>query len=216
MTTDDADFNATPVVFRHKDRELVAVSGNNGRLYLLDAASLGGPDHRTPLHVTAKYSAPGTGGGLATWEDEGTRWIAASVEGGPTAGLTFAANGLAPAGSVVAFKLVDADGQITLVPAWRSPGLVSPLAPLVVNGMVFAVSSGEYRAGSATLTAAQRRQRSMPARLYVLDAASGKPLWNSGLAITSSARARMAAGSGQVYLVTADNHLYAFGIPMEH
>jgi hypothetical protein len=216
LTTDDGDFNATPVVFRHKDRELVAVSGNNGRLYLLDAASLGGPDHRTPLHVTAKYSAPGTGGGLATWEDEGTRWIAASVEGGPTAGLSFAANGLAPAGSVVAFKLADADGQVTLVPAWRSPGLVSPLAPLVVNGMVFVVSSGEYRAGSATLTAAQRRQRSMPARLYVLDAASGKPLWNSGLTITSSARARMAAGSGQVYLVTADNHLYAFGIPMEH
>ena len=216
LTTDDGDFNATPVVFRHKDRELVAVSGNNGRLYLLDAASLGGPDHRTPLHVTAKYSAPGTGGGLATWEDEGTRWIAASVEGGPIAGLTFAANGLAPAGSVVAFKLADADGQITLVPAWRSPGLVSPLAPLVVNGMVFVVSSGEYRAGPATLTAAQRRQRSTPARLHVLDAASGKPLWNSGLTITSPARARMAAGSGQVYLVTADNHLYAFGIPMEH
>ena len=50
----------------------------------------------------------------------------------------------------------------------------------------------------------------------MLDAVSGKPLWNSGLTITSSARARMAAGSGQVYLVTADNHLYAFGIPMEH
>ena len=55
-----------------------------------------------------------------------------------------------------------------------------------------------------------------PRVLYVLDAVSGKPLWNSGLAITSSARARLAAGSGQVYLVTADNHLYAFGIPMEH
>ena len=56
----------------------------------------------------------------------------------------------------------------------------------------------------------------MPARLYVLDAASGKPLWNSGLTLTSPARARIAAGSGQVYLVTDDNHLYAFGIPMEH
>ena len=116
----------------------------------------------------------------------------------------------------MAFKVVDADGQIALAPVWRSPGLVSPLAPLVVNGMVLAVSSGEYRSGPATLTAAQRRQRSVPARLYVLDAASGKPLWNSGLSITSSARARMAAGSGQVHLVTADNHLYAFGIPMEH
>ena len=192
------------------------MSGNDGRLYLLDAASLGGADHRTPLHVTAKYSAPATGGGLATWEDDGTRWIVATVEGGPTPGLTFAANGLAPSGSLVAFKLVDAGGQLDARAGWRSPGLVSPLAPLVVNGMVFAVSSGEYRAGPATLDAAAARQRSTPARLYVLDAVSGKPLWNSGLTITSSARARMAAGSGQVYLVTADNHLYAFGIPMEH
>ena len=133
------------------------------------------------------------------------------------AGLKFTANGLAPAGSIVAFKLVDADGRLTLAPAWRSPNLVSPLPPLVVNGMVFAVSSGEYRAGPATLGAAQRRQRSVPARLYVLDAASGKPLWNSGLHDhVDGARARMAAGAGQVYLVTDDNHLYAFGIPMEH
>jgi hypothetical protein len=217
FTADDADFNASPVVFNYKDRELVVASGNDGRLYLLAAASLGGPDHRTPLHVTAKYSAAGTGGGLATWvDDEGTRWILASVEGGPIAGARFTSNGLAPAGSVVAFKLVDASGSFTLAPVWRSPNLVSPLAPLVVNGMVFAVSSGEYRAGPTTLTAAQRRQRSVPARLYVLDAVSGKPLWNSGLTISSSARAKMAAGSGQVYLVTGDNHLYAFGIPMEH
>ena len=202
LATDGADFNASPVLFKHKDRELAAVSGNDGRLYLLDTGSLGGPDHRTPLHVTAKYSAAGQGGGLATWEDhEGTRWIAASVVGGPTAGPKFTSNGLAPAGSIVAFTLVEADGRPTLAPAWRSPNLVSLLAPLVVNGMVFAVSSG---------------QRSAPSRLYVLDAASGKPLWNSALTITSTARARIAAGSGQVYLVTQDNHLYAFGIPMEH
>ena len=217
LATDGADFNASPVVFKHKDRELAAVSGNDGRLYLLDTRSLGGTDHRTPLHVTAKYSAAGQGGGLATWEDDaGTRWIAASVVGGPTAGLKFTANGLAPGGSIVAFRLVDDGGRPTLTPAWRSPNLVSPLAPLVVSGMVFAVSSGEDRAGTATAGAAPRRQRSGPARLYVLDAASGKPLWNSGLTITSTARARIAAGSGQVYLVTDDHHLYAFGIPMEH
>jgi hypothetical protein len=217
LATDGADFNASPVVFKHKDRELAAVSGNDGRLYLLDTRSLGGADHRTPLHVTAKYSAAGQGGGLATWEDdEGMRWIAASVVGGPTAGPKFTSNGLAPAGSIVAFRLIDDGGRPTLAAAWRSPNLVSPLAPLVVSGMVFAVSSGEDRAGTTPAGAARRRQRSGPARLYVLDAASGKPLWNSGLTITSTARARMAAGSGQVYLVTVDNHLYAFGIPMEH
>ena len=216
LTTDGADFNASPVLFKHKDQELAAVSGNDGRLYLLDTRSLGGADHRTPLHVTAKYSAAGLGGGLATWEDdEGRRWIAASVVGGPVAGAKFTSNGLAPAGSIVAFRLVDAGGRPALTPAWRSPNLVSPLVPLVVNGMVLAVSSGEDRAGPANPVAARTRQRSVPARLYVLDAASGKPLWNSGLTITSTARAGMAGGAGQVYLVTDDNHLYAFGIPME-
>jgi outer membrane protein assembly factor BamB len=217
LATDGADFNASPVVFTHEHRELVAVSGNDGRLYLLDAGSLGGADHRTPLHVTEKYSAAGEGGGLATWEDDdGTRWIAASVVGGPVAGLKFTSNGLAPAGAIVAFKLVESDGRLTLAPEWRSPNLVSAMAPLVVNGMVVAVSSGEYRGGPATLGAAQRRQRSVPARLYLLDGANGKPLWNSGLTMTTSARARPAAAAGQVYLVTDDNRLFAFGIPMEH
>ena len=173
-------------MFKHKDRELVAVSGNDGRLYLLDCRVpwWGRPPDAAPRH--GEVLGGGPGGGLATWEDaKGTRWIAASVEGGPTEGLKFTANGLAPAGSIVAFKLADADGRLTLAPAWRSPNLVSPLAPLVVNGMVVAVSSGEHRAGPATLRAAQRRQRSAPARLYVLDAVSGKPLWNSGLTITS-------------------------------
>ena len=46
-----------------------------------------------------------------------------------------------------------------------------------------------------------------PAVLYVLDAASGKTLWNSGTKITSIARGGLSAGGGQVYLVTKDNHL---------
>ena len=63
FTADGADFNTSPVVIRHKDKDLVAAAGNDGRLYLLDGASLGGADHKTPLHVTAKYTAAGAGGG---------------------------------------------------------------------------------------------------------------------------------------------------------
>ncbi len=171
-----------------------------------------------PLHVTATFTAAGAGGALATWEDQGTRWILAPVVGPPQAATRFTANGLAPSGSVVAFKLAAAGGTPTLQPGWRSRDLTSPLAPIVVNGMVFAVSSGEYRpaAGAASLSAAQRAQRSAPAVLYVLDGATGKTLWSSGTKITSFARAGLSAGAGQVYLVTYDNHLYAFGIPMEH
>jgi outer membrane protein assembly factor BamB len=50
----------------------------------------------------------------------------------------------------------------------------------------------------------------------VLDAATGKAMWNSGTKITSFARGGLSAGGGQVYLVTYDNQLYAFGIPLEH
>jgi outer membrane protein assembly factor BamB len=66
------------------------------------------------------------------------------------------------------------------------------------------------------MTAAQRAQRSTPAVLYALDGTTGKMLWSSGQTITSFARAGLSAGAGQVYLVTYDNTLYTFGIPMEH
>jgi hypothetical protein len=213
-----ADFNASPTVIRHKEKDLVAVTGNDGRLYLLDGASLGGADHKTPLHVSAKYTSSGAGAALATWEEPGSQWIFAPAVGAPPAGVTFTSNGPTPNGRVVAFKLIDQDGKVSLEPAWASRDLISPLAPIVVNGMVLAASSGEYRPlGTTSMPgAAARAQRSVPAVLYVLDGATGKTLWSSGTKITSFARAGLSAGSGQVYLVTYDNQLYAFGIPMEH
>ena len=211
------EFNAAPIVIRYKsDADFVVATANDGRMYLLDGAGLGGADHKTPLHVTAKYTAPGATAGLATWEAQGTRWILAPVSGAPPAGVKFTPNGLAPSGGIVAFKLVDRGASVALEPAWASRNMTSPLAPVVVNGLVFAVSSGEYRGAGAQLTAAQRAQRSIPAVLYVLDGTTGKQLWTSGTTITSFARGGLSAGAGQVYLVTYDNHLYAFGIPMEH
>ena len=216
LSAPGVEFNTAPIVLRYKDHDLVAAAANDGRMYLLDAGSLGSADHKTPLHVTAKYTAPGAGAGLATWESQGTRWILAPVSGAPPAGLKFAANGVAPHGGIVAFKVVEQGGKLALEPGWASRNLTSPLAPIVVNGLVFAVSSGEYRGSGARLTAAQRAQRSIPAVLYVLDATTGKQLWTSGTTITSFARGGLSAAAGQVYLVTYDNHLYAFGIPMEH
>ena len=81
---------------------------------------------------------------------------------------------------------------------------VNPEAtPIVVNGVVFALSSGSLRGPSAML--------------YALDAATGRELWNSGSAITSFVDSgALAAGDGHVYVPTHDNTLYAFGIPLEH
>ena len=81
FTADGADFNASPIVIRYKDKDLVAVTGSDGRLYLLDGASLGGADHKTPLAVTPKYTERRGGSGLATWEADGTRWILATSTG---------------------------------------------------------------------------------------------------------------------------------------
>ncbi|MEO8520072.1 MAG: PQQ-binding-like beta-propeller repeat protein [Acidobacteriota bacterium] len=219
FTAEKADFNSSPMAFHYKERDLVAVTGGDGRLYLLDGSSLGGADHQTPLHVTAVFSAPGAGGALATWEDQGTRWILApmlaAASAPPAAGRGGAA--VAASGRVAAFKLVDRNGALSLEQGWTSRPLVSPLAPMVVNGIAFVASSGEYRsAAGASLTAPERARRSTPAVLYALDATTGKELWNSGATITSFARAGLSAGAGQVYVVTYDNTLYAFGIPMEH
>jgi len=215
FTAPGADFNATPTIIRHKNRDLIAATANDGRLYLLDAASLGGADHKTPLAVTAKFTDAGAGTALATFEDASGRWIVATASG-TTGDAAFAQNGAAPNGRVVAFKLSDAGEKLSLEAVWQSPDLTAPLAPIVVDGMVFAVSSGEYRGGPASLSAAQRAQRSVPAVLYVLDATTGRTLWNSGTKITSFARGGLSAGGGQVYVVTYDNQLYAFGIPLEH
>ena len=211
FTQPGADFNTSPVVFRHKDKDLMAVSGNDGRLYLLDGTSL-----KTPLYVTPKYSNAGATGGLATWESDGTRWILAPAVGAAQPGVKAAANGPVTNGSIVAFKLVDADGKLSLEPAWASRDLTSPAAPLVFNGVVFALSTGEHRPANASATAAARAKSSVPAVLYALDPATGKELWSSGKTITSFARGGLSASAGQVYLVTFDNTLYAFGIPMEH
>src|SRR5262249_34871212 len=102
-------------------------------------------------------------------------------------------------------------------PGWVSRDLVSPLSPIVINGVVFAASSGEFRSNDSKVTAAQRAQRSSPAVVYALDAATGKELWNSGKTITSFVHGGGLSGGGsQLYLGTHDGTLYAFGYWIEH
>ena len=202
FTAEGADFSSTPTVLRHNNRDLVVATGNDGMLYLLDGARLGGADHKTPMHVTKDF-APGAAGGVSTWDDGTTRWVLAAFAGKAE-------------GGIAAFKVVEAGGAFVLEPAWKSRALASPLAPIVVNGVVFAASSGEFRSDDASLAAAERAKKSSPAVLFALDAATGRELWSSGTTIGSFARVGLAGGGGQVYVVTHDNTLYAFGIPVEH
>jgi outer membrane protein assembly factor BamB len=208
-------FTSNPIVFQYKGKDLVVAANKDGRLYVLDSASLGGADHKTPLYKTSRFSS-GTPdlSGLATWQDAaGTRWVVATSSGAVPADTTFAmANGVVTKGSLAAFTIVDQNNAPTLQPQWVSRDLASPVTPAVVNGVVFALASGEA-VGAAP---AQRAQRSAPAVLYALDGATGKELWSSGTTMASFVRGiGPSAGDSQVYVATHDGTLYAFGMPAE-
>lgn len=210
------EFTSSPVVFEYKGKDLIAVATGDGRVLLLDSAALSGQ----PLSTTPAFSnANSAAGSLASWQDSaGRRWVLAPSAGSVATGAGFATgNGEVKNGAIVAFEVVEGNGTPTLRPGWVSRDMVSPLPPAIVNGVVFALSSGEFRSSDAQVTAAQRAQRSSKAVLYALDAATGKELWNSGSAITSFVHSGgLAAGGGRVYVGSHDGTQYAFGFPMEH
>ena len=216
-TAGDQEFSSSPVVFEHKGKILIAATTKDGRAHLLDSANLEG-EGKTALYTTPASSkaAPPAPGALASWQDaSGARWILAPTVGSQAADLGF--KSAATNGAVVAWKVVERNGALTLQPAWASRDLVSPLTPTIINGVVFVTSGGEFRTNDSKLTAAERARRSSRAILYALDGETGKELWNSGTTITSFARgAALSGGVGQIYLTTYDGVIYAFGFPMEH
>jgi outer membrane protein assembly factor BamB len=231
MTKRDLDMNTSPTVFPYKGRDLIVAGGKEGRLFLLDSQSLGGANHRTPLYRTplignddVDFAGVGIWGSLASWEDSnGTRWVLAPVWGPLTGNMKFSiTNGDAPHGSIAAFKVEEKDGKTVLSPAWVSRDLIIPAPPVVANGVVFALSSGEYvrqadENQGGLFTSEQRAERSVHATLYALDAETGKELYSSGDKITSFTHfGSMAVANGRVYFGTYDNTLYSFGFPIEH
>ncbi len=198
--------NVTPVAFTLREKKLVAAPGKDGSLVLLENASLGGADHHTPLVQTARIASGkhASAGGLAYWQEPGgPAWIFASVSGPVDAATKFTEdNGAANHGSVVAFKVEEKDGKVVLTPSWRSSDLVNPAPPLIANGVLIALSQGDNKTH---------------AKLFALDAKSGKQLFQSGETISTYAHlAGLSFGDGHVFFVTHDNTLYSFGIGLEH
>jgi outer membrane protein assembly factor BamB len=173
-------FTTSPLISFSKGRDLVVAANKDGRLCVLDAASLGGSDHKTPLHKSGRYERVGrfAAGALSTFEEaDGTRWVVVASAGPVHADAKYSvSNGTVTNGAISAFKVTDASGAVTLQPAWVSRDMTSPVTPTIVNGVVFAIASGE----NVQVPAAQRAQRSTNAVLYALDAQTGKELWNSG------------------------------------
>ncbi|MFN0119795.1 MAG: hypothetical protein ACKV2V_04770 [Blastocatellia bacterium] len=204
-------FTSSPVVFMHGGRTFVAAASAGG-VFIFGAEMLNAPV--ATWTSGGKDFAPGA---LSSWQDrDGTRWLLAPHNGALPSGFT--ANGPAASkGAVLAWKLGQGNSPLSISPGWASRDLVSPLTPTIINGVVFATSSGEFRTNDGKATAAMRAARSVPAVLYALDGATGKELWNSGTTITSFAHgAALSGGMSQIYLTTHDGTIYTFGYPMEH
>ncbi len=126
--------------------------GRDGRLYLLDAKSLGGADHHTPLFASDRWpeedrqdDGDGFRGTFSTGStSRQDKMVLRAIIGppDPSARLTPRAT-VSLDGSVVALKLAQQNGQPALQPVWLSRNMVSPAPVIIANEMVFALSTGE-------------------------------------------------------------------------
>ena len=223
-----AEFVTGPTILQHNGKDVVAAATKDGRVILLDATSLGGSNHATPLHASKPFAGTGasvSGSALAAWQQgaasasastpapgaaagaapaagDSTSWILLPIAGGLASGGP-ATNGAIKTGAVVALKVTDANGALSLEPSWVSHDLAAPATPIIVNGVVFALGTGAPAAASG---------RGAAAVLHVYDGASGKPLWNSGKSMTTPASpGSFWSGLGQIYVGAVDGTLHAFG-----
>ena len=175
--TAGADFNSSPLLFDQKDHDMVAITTTGGQLHIFDGENLGSKPVASLATAAGGYAV----GAIASWMDStSARWILV-----PTAN------------SVETVQFADG----ALKAAWKSHALAGAATPIVVNGVVFALSTGG-KTGKAVL--------------YALDGMNGKELWNSGAAITSNVTTGgMSSGGGRVYVSGVDGTQYAFGFHLE-
>ncbi len=241
LNAQDLDLgSASPDAFTFQNRMLIAVAGKEGFLYLLDAADLGGgrPNHSTPLYKSpqlgndaAEGRNPGQGvwGAITSYETpDGKRFLYVPMWGPPSKnGPQFkSSGGAAPHGSILAFQLIAEGDKLSLIPQWTSPDMIVPDPPVVANGVVYAIQTGEQTIQSpADVHGTQdeinhnplsARFRSTPVNnltLFAFDALTGKQLYSSGKTIKDWVHfSEPVVALGKVFVVTHDAHVYAFGL----
>ena len=154
LNSRDLDFGSTgPVVFPFQGRTLVATIAKEAVMYLLDANALGGPDHSTPLYQSARLGndeemlgGRGVWGAMATAVDrQGRRFLYVPMWGPPSKSAPpFAFSyGDAPKGSIMAFQVAGEGDKLSLIPTWISRDMHVPDPPVVANGVVYAIQTGE-------------------------------------------------------------------------
>jgi outer membrane protein assembly factor BamB len=223
----DLDPNNTPTIFTYKGRELIAASGKECRMFLLDPQSAGGADNQTPLYRSelfcneeVDFQDAGSWGALSTWEDPvGARWILAPFWGPVHSKFKFeVTHGPVMAGGVGGFKLRDRSGKLDLTPVWVSADMKRGEPVVIANGMIFGYGSGEETKQAwpdigLNFDSSIRAAKSLHATLYVLDGETGDELYSSGEQITSFNHfSGLTVANGRVYIGTYDGTLYCFGL----
>ena len=226
LTQKDLDLgSSSPIAFRYGNWDLVAAAGKEGTIYLLDGNSLGGAEHRTAL-FSQKYGnddfssgqlhpAHGVWGAMSTAEDAiGNRWLYVPMWGPLAQNAPPFQNrhGMADSGSVLGFQLGVENGKPVLLPKWMSRSMSVPEPPVIVNGMVFCISSGE-QTQQHPLTPQERTSWVSHAILYAFDTTTGKELYSSNQLIDGwSHFGGLAVAGGRIYAVTYQNRVYSFGL----
>lgn len=225
----DLDPNNTPTVFTYKGRELMAASGKECKVYLLDPKNPGGEDHHEPLYRTelfcneaADFQNSGSWGAVSSWQDPaGTRWVVVPFWGPSAPDKTkfpITNTPVAKEGGAAAFKVVDKAGKPTLEPVWISRDMFRGDPPVIANGLIITHGSGDntqqaWKDIGLKFDSAIRASQSNHATVYVLDGQTGKELWSSGDTITSFNHfSDPTVFDGKIYLGTYDGQFYCFGL----
>ena len=227
LNSKDQDLgSASPLIFSFQKWTLVASAAKESAISLLDANNLGGKDHHTPLYQSPRWgndefllAGRGLWGAMATWQDAGgKRWLLMPLWGPPSkdAPKFQFSYGDAGQGSVMAFEVrLDPNDKDkpTLIPTWRSRDMHVPDPPVVANGVVYALQTGENTEQGQRATAKFRSTPITNAVLYALDAETGRQLYSSDKLIDSWTHfSEPVVAGGQVYVSTWDGRLYAFGL----
>jgi hypothetical protein len=143
-------------------------------------------------------------------------------------------NGDAPHGSIMAFQVAMDSDAPRLVPTWVSRDLSVPDSPVVANGIVYGISTGEntlqrrtdpryqelYRKAGQTsppspvmMTGEERGQHTSHVTLYAFDAETGEELYSSKDVIDDwTHMSTVTVVDGTVYVTTRQTDVYAFGL----
>ena len=226
--------------FAYRNWHLLVGGGKESVVYLLDADAMGDKDHQTPLYISQQIGneqkvleEKGIWGSPAVWKDEqGQPWVYMPLWGAPAKGIgnEVARNGDASHGSLMAFRVeLNEKNRPALKLAWISPDVNLPDAPVVANGVVFIVATGEnprqdkvlgktnYKSmqdwRNNLLSTEERAAGTHPSVLMALDAKTGKLLFESGTAMKSwNHFGGLAIEDGNVYAVDHGSNLYCFGV----